>query len=131
MIRNPFRRAHLRSALILFLLFALLTLLMIVSVPAEFGWAATLTTTLAAPLGPLTGAVVRGWPLDRHADSGCVEFAYSLVPWCAAALALGILAQWIGNPDRRHWRVVHSLAWIVGWIGWLGGGPISLMVSLE
>ena len=83
---------------------------------------------LSVPLGPLTGAVVRGWPRDST-DSCCIDNAFSLLPWHAFLLALAVLLQWAGSarPPGR----IRLTIWILGWSAWYAGGILSLGHSLE
>ena len=83
---------------------------------------------LAVPLGPLTGAVVRGWPVDAT-DSSCVDNAFSILPWSALLLVLAVGLQWVGS-TRPVGRVRLAL-WCLGWIAWYGGGIVALGHSLE
>lgn len=126
---SPFTRRHLRSALVVLAAFLLLN-----------GWIAwqfrdstgsperLVWMVLAVPLGPLTGAVVRGWPVDAT-DSSCVDNAFSILPWSALLLVLAVGLQWVGS-TRPVGRVRLAL-WCLGWIAWYGGGIVALGHSLE
>jgi hypothetical protein len=85
---------------------------------------------IAVPLGPLTGAVVRGWPLDS-ADDCCIANAFSLLPWPAALLALAVLLQWVGSTRSPEPGALRLTIWILGWTAWYSGGILSLAHSLE
>lgn len=129
MLSSPFTRRHLRIALLVLAAFLLLNAWIAwqvresTSSPERLVW-----MVLAVPLGPLTGAVVRGWPLDAT-HSSCIENAFSLLPWSALALVLAGLAQWFGG-SRPVGRLRLTL-WCLGWIAWFGGGIVALAHSLE
>jgi hypothetical protein len=128
-LANPFTRRHLWSALIVLAVFLLLNILIAWSVREAYGSPERLIwMVLSVPLGPLTGAVVRGWPLDStHSD--CIDNAVSLLPWHAALLTLAVLAQWVGSP-RPSGRIRLTI-WILGWSAWYAGGLLSLAHALE
>ena len=129
MIARPFTRRHLWSALIVLAVFVLLNAWIAWTVRDSYTPPERLVRmVLAVPLGPLTGAVVRGWPVDAT-DSSCIENAFSLLPWSAVLLALGVLLQWVGS--ARPPGGVRLTIWCLGWIAWYGSGIVSLMHSLE
>jgi hypothetical protein len=76
-------------------------------------------TTLATPLGPMTGAI------SRHLQSCCWEFSVSLLPFCLTALALGGALQWVIPPKNRGLRILRVAIWGLGLFVWFGGGIVS------
>lgn len=126
---NPFARRHLRSALIVLAVFVLLNALIAWSVREAYGPRQNLIwMVLAVPLGPLTGAVVRGWPLD-DTDSDCIANAFSILPWTAALLGLAAALQWVGSTRPPGW--IRITIWVLGWVAWYAGGILALGHSLE
>ena len=129
MLANPFARRHLRSALIVLAVFVVLNAWIAWSFRESYGPPERLIwMVVAVPLGPLTGAVVRGWPLDAS-DSSCVDNAFSLLPPHGLALGLAVLLQWVGSARPPGW--IRMTIWIVGWIAWYAGGLLALGHSLE
>ena len=126
---NPFTRRHLWSALIVLALFLLLNAWIAWSVrEASSSEERLVWMVLSVPLGPLTGAVVRGWPVDSTHDH-CIDNAFSLLPWHALLLGVAVLLQWVGSARPPGW--IRLTIWILGWSAWYAGGILSLAHSLE
>ena len=77
-------------------------------------------TTAATALGPMTGAVSRGF------QGCCLRASVSLLPYCLPALLAGALVQWLVPPGGVVRGTVRVIAWVVGLIVWFGGGILSL-----
>lgn len=84
-----------------------------------------LRTTLGVLAGPFDGAIAR----MGHSD--CLRFSLRLLPWCAAILGCGLLAQLVPARSRLVARWILPAAWTLGWVGWFGGGIVSLGCALE
>lgn len=129
MLANPFTRRHLWSALIVLAVFLCLNAAIAWSVRESYRHPERLLwMVLSVPLGPLTGAVVRGWPVDSS-HSGCIDNAFSLLPRHALLLALAVLLQWFGSTRPPGW--IRLTIWILGWSAWYAGGILALGHSLE
>lgn len=76
---------------------------------------------LFAFAGPFTGMASRGF----NASYGTP----SLVPYCCAALAGGLLFQLIPLRLGRVERGTRLFAWCVGWLGWFAGSLLSTLVA--
>lgn len=82
-------------------------------------------TTLATPLGPMTGAISRHW------QDCCLQFSLSLLPYCASALAASFFAQLLIPPSNQWWRLARLGIWFAGLLVWFGGGIISFGHALS
>ena len=76
-------------------------------------------TTVGTLLGPLSGAI------SREGQSCCVAFSLSLLPYCVAAIVVGVTAQFVTPAEWRLGASLRVLAWIGGWLVWFGGGCLS------
>jgi hypothetical protein len=82
-------------------------------------------TALGTPLGPMTGAISRGF------QSCCVAFSLSLLPYCLSGLAIAVLLQ-LALPSGRWWSVaIRATGWIVGLVVWFGAGIVSFGHALS
>lgn len=128
MTASPFTGRHLRRALAVLAVFLLLNAWIAWRVRHAYDPSERLPwMVLAVPLGPLTGAVVRGWPKQAY-DACCIAHAFSVLRPCALVLALTSAAQWIGKPPAGRVRLA---LWTLGWILWFSGGIYSLAHSLS
>ncbi|MEO1495939.1 MAG: hypothetical protein AAFV43_02190 [Planctomycetota bacterium] len=118
-------RAH--SFLLLWAGFAALTLWAVLAGldRADERPALVVATTVGTLLGPLSGAI------SREGQSCCVAFSLSLLPYCVAAVVVGVMAEFIAPAESRLSASVRVLAWIGGWLVWFGGGILSLGHALS
>ncbi len=82
-------------------------------------------TTIATPLGPLTGGIVRDW------QSCCAANAWVLAAETGPILAAGIALQFVLRGEGRAWLRARLAIWSVAWFIWLGSGIAALGHSLE
>lgn len=124
--QRVFDRAHLVSFLTLYTLFALLTFLALR--PAEKQNATlpkALLVAAGAVSGPFTGAMARGF------QSCCWRNSLQLAPYCGGILMIGTVLQWVPMPFQAGQRLVRLTLWLVGWLGWFGGGLVSFAHALS
>jgi len=124
---SRFSRWHLWSAVVIWLIFTLLTLWTVSQGLYNAGDrpGTVALTTLGTVLGPMTGAI------SRDFQGCCLRFSLSLMPYCAASLAIGIAAQLWLPPGRKWLRPIRATAWIGGLLVWFGGGILSFLHALS
>jgi hypothetical protein len=124
--RPVFERAHGISFLAVYVLFGILTFLALRSAQKPN---ATLPKALAVSVGsfagPFTGAMARDF------QSCCWQNSLQLAPYCGGVLVLGTLLQWIPRSLQAGQRTLRLAFWILGWLGWFGGGVISFAHALS
>ncbi len=76
-------------------------------------------TTCGTILGPMTGAISRGW------QSCCLNASLSLLPYCAAFLILGATPLFLKLPFNVGAAVFRMALWVIGLLGWFSGGIVS------
>ena len=54
----------------------------------------------------------------------------SLLPYCGVLLMLAIVPQFLPCSMRGAGPIRMSL-WVIGWLGWFAGGPISFLHALN
>lgn len=119
LMANPFTRTHGYIALGFLLVFSGFTLFLVCQPKNNEGVADIVVTALATATGPMVGAVA------RNCQSCCLKFSLSLMPWSGAFLATGILFQFVPLPFHRFARALRLTMWVLGLLGWFGGGVIS------
>lgn len=83
------------------------------------------TVTIASVLGPMTGAISRGF------QSCCLQASLSLLPYCSAGLAIGTLTQIVWHPQSLWQRVLRLTIWGAGIFVWFAGGILSFFHALS
>ena len=126
MLKNNFTRWHALVACALWLVFAALTLVIVLR---GLDHAAQRPLTVAATvagsaLGPMSGAISRGF------QPCCLAFSLSLMPICFAALAVATAVQVVWLPEVSWLRVARLVVWSAGLLLWFGGGILSLAHAL-
>lgn len=121
MVANNFTRRHVRVAAGLWLASAALTLLVVLTGLDD---AARRPLTVAATvagtaLGPLTGAISRGF------QPCCLAASLALLPVCLPALAIAAAAQVVRLPNTPRVRMGRLAVWAAGLVVWFGGGIVS------
>lgn len=119
LLANHFTRTHGYVALGFLLVFSGFTLFLVCHSKNNEGLLNIVVTTLATVTGPMVGAVA------RDCQSCCLKFSLSLLPWSGAFLAMGILFQIVPLPFQQFARAVRLTMWVLGLLGWFGGGVIS------
>jgi hypothetical protein len=100
-------------------LFSGFTLFLVCQPKNNEGLVNIVVTTLATVSGPMVGAVA------RDCQSCCLKFSLSLLPWSGAFLATGILFQFVQLPFQRFAKTLRLTMWVLGLLGWFGGGVVS------
>jgi hypothetical protein len=121
-----FTRTHLHVFLILYVVFAGLSLLALTRQSASdwrHNW--NLAATIGSFSGPFAGAIARNF------QSCCWKFSVSLFPYCAAFLLGGGLLQFVPIPWSSAERPVRLTAWVIGLLGWFGGVVVSYAHALS
>jgi hypothetical protein len=119
MPRMALNKAHFTTLLILISVFAVFDL---VVVTKNGSLTVALLTAAGTVLGPMTGAISRGF------QSCCVRFSLHLMPYFLPFIGLAVLpqVQWSATPTERALNGGVRLGfWILGWFGWFFGGVIS------
>lgn len=91
-------------------------------------WGGTARFALALPatiLGPFLGGFARDW------QSCCAANSWSLLPYAASPLVLGLALQWVPFPATRLWGAVRLAGWTAGWFAWFAAGVLSCGHALE
>jgi hypothetical protein len=70
-------------------------------------------------VGPMTGALLRGW------QSCCLEFSLRLALYFSPFLLAGYAARFIPWFDQHP--VLRGIVWWVGILAWCFGAPISCL----
>ena len=76
-------------------------------------------------LGPMAGAVVRGY------QGCCLDFSLMLLPYCGGALVGALAAQLLVPPRGSPSRVFRLIAWSIGLFVWFAGAIVSFMHALS
>jgi len=120
-ISNRFHRWHLWTALALWLVFTAWTYLIVSSGldDASDRPGIVMATTVGTVLGPMTGAICRGF------QSCCLDISLSLLPYCLAALGIGVAAQLMSKSQHPLVIAIQMVLWIAGFFIWFGGGIVS------
>ena len=90
---------------------------------AQFARGARFTVGVIA--GPMAGAIA------RPSHSGCLEYSWTLFPWCAAILGASIAVQFLRLRAGRLVDAIRLVAWTLGWFAWFGGAIASLLHAME
>lgn len=80
---------------------------------------------IGAIAGPFAGAIA------RPSQGCCRDWALAILPYCAAFLAFGGVAQWVPLPFRSMNHSVRLGCWCIGLLGWFAGVPFSLAHALS
>ncbi len=83
------------------------------------------SATALVASGPFIGAIA------RPSQASCVAFSWALLPYCAGILLMGVIPQFVQLPFKRGASTVQLVFWVLGWLGWLGGGFVSLIYALS
>lgn len=122
----PLRKVHLRVVVAFIAAFSALTLWVLARQgPSDWHHNRNFTATLLTVSGPFTGAIA------RPTTSDCLTFAWKLFPCCGAILALAVVVQWAPLPFQRGATAIKMTFWVIGLLGWFGGGVLSLMYALS
>lgn len=120
-IGSQFSRRHAGVALALWLVFSGFTLAIVLrglrNEPDRLARVAV--TTACTALGPMTGAVSRGF------QGCCLEFSLRLLPVCLGALVGAVVVQLVVPANRQWLRAARLLAWAGGLFVWFAGGIVS------
>jgi hypothetical protein len=122
-----FTRRHVVILAVLWLVFTAWTFLIVSSGldhAREQLWT-VVTVTAASVLGPMTGAISRGF------QGCCLQASLSLLPYCFSGLAVGTLTQVVWHPQAMWLRVVRLAIWASGIFVWFAGGIISFFHALS
>lgn len=84
-----------------------------------------LLTTLATPLGPMTGAISRDY------QPCCLNCSLSLLKYCGPILGIAVAMQFIPHRQRKTTSVGLLVVWTLGFLAWFGSGILSLLHALE
>jgi hypothetical protein len=121
-LTRPGVSGHVRIFVVLYVVFALYAYTAtIAGSPGDVRDRPVALVTMGAILGPLTGALARHW------QGCCLGFSLAILPYCGAALALGVVFQVIPLPFPRFRRGVRLAAWTCGWVVWFLGIPVSFL----
>jgi hypothetical protein len=105
---------------------ALFYLLNLLAGTANEDFGRTLITAFATPLGPTTGAI------SRDFQDCCLQFSLRLMPYFLPFPVLAVAFQFGVPPqEKKGIRLIRSLAWTLGWIGWFFGGIVSFGHALS
>lgn len=121
-----FTRTHLRIFLGLYLLFASLTVLILIRQSEgdqRSNW--NVAATVGVVTGPFAGAIA------RHLQSCCLSFSVKLLPYAAAFPLAGALLQFVPLPSQRFQGVLRITAWSLGWLGWFASAVLSFAHALS
>ena len=120
-----FSRVHMYIFLGFYLAFAALTFFAFnagsESDRRDHGMAAA---TIGAVSGPFTGAIARRF------QSCCLQFSFSIFPYCALFLGVGVVFQIVPLPFQRFARAARLTLWCLGLLGWFGGVLVSFAHAL-
>lgn len=75
----------------------------------------------ASILGPYTAAV------EGRNREFCLDAALRFLPWCAAAVGIGVLIQYVWRPSSRTGQGVRLSLWAAGWLVWFAGAFVSIL----
>ena len=120
-IRERFHRWHLWTALALWIVFTVWTYLIVSTGldDASDRPGVVMATTVGTILGPMTGAISRGF------QRCCLENSLSLLPYCLVGLIFGVVATMISKSQHPLVMSIQMLLWLAGLFIWFGGGIVS------
>ena len=123
---HNFSRVHLYIFLGFYLAFAALTFLALnAGSESDRRENRIAAATIGAVSGPFTGAIA------RHFQSCCLQFSFSIFPYCALFLAAAVLFQIVPLPFQRFAQATRLTLWCVGLLGWFGGVLVSFAHALS
>lgn len=123
---NQIRKVHFYLLLAFVAAFSALTFwALLLQSPSDWRDNHNLAATSLTVLGPFTGAIA------RPSQASCWRFAWGLFPYCAGILSLAVIFQFIRLPLRRGAKATQIVMWVLGLLGWFGGGVISLLFALS
>ena len=124
--RGRLSRWHAWVAVIVWLAFSVLTLMIVLSAldRATEKPGTVAATTAATILGPMTGAV------SRDFQGCCLKNSLALLPYCLGALLVGLAVQLLVPPRGWLTGTVRVIAWTMGLVVWFGGGIASFAHAL-
>lgn len=71
--------------------------------------------------GPATAA------LEGRNREHCLQFAARALPFCAAAVGIALLVQFLWRPRQKLGRVVRYTVWAAGCFIWFTGAFVSIL----
>lgn len=123
---NQFRKFHFYVLFGLVAAFSTLTLsVLMLQSPSDWRDNHNFSAAVMVASGPFIGAIA------RPSQASCLAFSWSLLPYCAAILLMGVVPQFFRLPFKRGAGAFQLVFWVLGWLGWLGGGFVSLMYALS
>ena len=123
---NQFRRVHFYILLAFAVAFSALTLWVLTrQSPSDWRHNHNYAATALTVLGPFTGAIA------RPSQKSCLRFAWGLFPYCAGILSVGAILQFVRLPFSRGAKASQMVVWVIGLLGWFGGGVLSLLFALS
>jgi hypothetical protein len=81
--------------------------------------------TLGSISGPFTGA------LARPSQADCWKFGWKLLPYCAGFVLVASFFQMLRLPRNPGAELFRFGTWVIGWLGWFGGGFLSLAYAFS
>jgi hypothetical protein len=125
-IANQFQKVHLYIFLAFTVVFSALTFWALIhQSPSDWRDNHNFTATLLTISGPFTGAIA------RPSETSCLRFAWGLFPYCAGILSLAVFCQSVRLPFKRGAKAMQIVVWVLGLVGWFGGGVLSLLFALS
>lgn len=123
---NQFRKVHFFILLAFAAVFSTLTLWALIhQSPSDWRDNHNFAATLLTVSGPFTGAIA------RPSEASCLRFAWRLFPYCGGFLSLAVIFQLIRLPEKRGAKATQIALWMLGLLGWFGGGALSLLFALS
>jgi len=123
---SQFRKVHFYILLAFAAAFSALTFWALIhQSPSDWRDHHNFAATLLTVFGPFTGAIA------RPSETSCLRFAWGLFPYCAGILSLAVIFQFIRLPLKRGAKAMQIVLWVLGLLGWFGGGVLSLMFALS
>ncbi len=123
---RKFTRTHLRIFLGLYLLFAVLTVLILIRQSEgdqRSNW--NVAATVGVVTGPFAGAIA------RNLQACCLSFSVNLLPYAAAVPIAGVLLQFVPLPSQRFQVTFRIAVWCLGWLGWFASAILSFAHALS
>jgi hypothetical protein len=126
-LSSRFSRWHAWVAVVLWLVFSGLTLLIVLNGldHATDKRKTVALTTAGTVLGPITGAI------SRDFQGCCLRASLDLMPYCLAGLLTGLAVQLVVPPRGAMTGMVRVVAWVAGLLAWFGGGMVSFAHALS
>jgi hypothetical protein len=123
---SQFRKVHLYIFFAFSAVFSALTFWTLIhQSPSDWRENHNFTATLLTVSGPLTGAIA------CPSQTDCWRFGWRIFPYCAAILLFALFCQLVRLPSQRVAMAVRIAFWVLGLLGWFGGGVLSLLFALS